>query len=71
MKYHDNGNPYPMSCGCVMIPDDSHYYHYIHPKCRLDAGKTTTIDGYVYKSWDKLPKRYQISYAHNIFTSEF
>jgi hypothetical protein len=67
MKYHENGKPYPMSCGCVMIPDDTHYYHYIHPKCELDKDKHTMIDGYIYKPWYELPKQYQNIYAKNIF----
>jgi hypothetical protein len=62
---------HPLSCGCVEIQTRNKYNCYIHPKCKLDAGKTTRIEGYNYKPWYELPKELQEKYKHNIFTGEF
>lgn len=71
MKYYENGSINPLSCGCVMIPSENKYTHYVHPECKFDNGKLTTISGYEYRPWYELPKQYQDTYKHNIFTNEF
>ena len=68
MKYHNNGEAYPLSCGCVMVPREHRYDHFIHPKCTLDAGKQTIVPGYEYRPWRELPKIYQERYKKNIFS---
>lgn len=45
-------------CGCLVIRHkDGSYDHFIHPKCTLDAGKTTKLPTYRYKNWDSLPNK--------------
>ncbi len=55
--FHEIGERYPMSCGCIMIPDNDNFNHYVNPDCPFDNTYHPKIRGYIYRSWSELPAR--------------